>query len=624
MSAETATASAPDPSAPYGSATAPAAPRTGLTSRPAVVLLLYSAVSVAMTWPLAPRMFTHIPDGGADLWHNLWNQWLWAGHARSVFSGGMRSGVWFTRDLFFPDGTDLTFHTHSFFNVIMALPVSISTGPGPAYNLCVLAGGTMCGFFQWVLVRDLTGNSSAAFVSGLVFAWFPQRVEFSLENINLHACQFMPLTACLLLRVLREGGKTRAAALGSAWTLNALCSWHLGLELTLVLIGVALWEVTMRPPPFGRILRDLSLAAAIALLLISPFVTPLILRIAEGETWFRKNPTLQPIDIAFLFYPMPEHPIWGDAMREVHRLRAYSGAGYVCYLGLVPVTLACAAMVRRVPGRGMWFALLVVCLVLSMGERPFWNGEILHGSPPLPWLVIPHIPFLSVLRIANRFMIPASMGLAVLVGLGWTTLPGRCGSRAGLVLITGLILLEYAWLPYPVRPGLHPHPIRELGRDAGPGAVIHIPWFDDVETALNLYYQTGHGRPMAGGYVSARSPGSVRSSWTEPSLRDTKGSYPRPPRPADLQHLRELGFAWMVIHTGQRHSLLRNAHEAAAGRTWRAEMNSPRTPPIGDDALDALLAAMREQCGPPRYSGDGVEIYDFGSTPGRTRGGRNL
>ncbi|MFP8871861.1 MAG: hypothetical protein VCB43_10865, partial [Myxococcota bacterium] len=48
-----------------------------LTDTTRGVVAIYSALAIALTWPLTAHLTTHIPAGSNDIWQNLWNFWWW-------------------------------------------------------------------------------------------------------------------------------------------------------------------------------------------------------------------------------------------------------------------------------------------------------------------------------------------------------------------------------------------------------------------------------------------------------------------------------------------------------------------------------------------------------------------
>src|SRR5690606_22878826 len=98
----------------------------------------------------------------------------------------------------------------------------------------------------------------------------------------------LPWALYYLIRLLREGGQRSAIGFGVTFRLNALCSWHLGIKLALfgALVLAAYWFRCGRPR--GEMVRDLALSAVTAVLIVAPFVAPLIVEIASGADYFQK------------------------------------------------------------------------------------------------------------------------------------------------------------------------------------------------------------------------------------------------------------------------------------------------------------------------------------------------
>ena len=95
---------------------------------------------------------------------NFWNFWWWK---KCLLD--LHQHPYWTQYLFFPTGVSLVFYTHSAFNMLLALPVTVLLGPAAAYNFCVLFALTLAGWGAYLLVRELTGDSRAGILAGLVF-----------------------------------------------------------------------------------------------------------------------------------------------------------------------------------------------------------------------------------------------------------------------------------------------------------------------------------------------------------------------------------------------------------------------------------------------------------------------
>lgn len=504
--------------------------------RPGRALLFYALLTVLMTFPLALRWNSALPAGAGDLWQNYWNFWWWK-HCLLEGLNPLHSPL-----LFHPAGADLVFHTHSPFNQVLAMPVNLLFGEAAAYNFCVLFALTVSGFGTYLLVRELTGDSRAGLLAGMVFAYFPQTIEQSLEHLNLVSVQFIPLSLYCLVRWGRSFRLADALALGAFLGLNALCSWHLGLKLGLIVvpwIAILLFRNRRR---WQTWCAQVAAAAALATLLVLPLLVPMAALIASGSDYYIKAPVPRGIDAAYLLTPTYASPLFGSVVESRYLDRAYQASGFVCYLGIVPVFLAGIGLWRFKSRCLPWLAVLLGGLVLALGANPFWNGT-LHESVGLPFATLREIPILENLRVANRFLILTGLGLAVLTGFGWRALRPR--SSLALPAAAILLLADYSWLPFPVQPVEHSSLLRQVA--SRPGAVLNIPFHQRNRTVHNMVGQTTHGRPIAGGYLSSYPPEIQAHIDNEPALRSLAGA-PKPDVAVDLRRLRELGFRTVIIH----------------------------------------------------------------------------
>lgn len=576
---------------------ASSSPLITLLSRPSTVLCGYALLTVVMTFPLVLSWKGSLPFGSGDVWQNYWNFWWWR---ECVVEGlnPLRSPY-----LFHPFGADLFFHTHSPFNQIAAMPVNLLFGPAAAYNFSVGLALTLSGFGTWLLVRELTGSAGAAFLAGLVFAYFPQTIEQSLEHINLVSVQFIPLTLYFLVRWSRSARTVDACAFGASFALTALCSWHLGLKLALVAAPCVGWLAWRWRAAAGRFALQLGSAAVLAFLLVLPLLAPMMALMAAGADYHLKSPVPRGIDPSYLLTPGYANPLLRDLVESRFLDRAYHTAGFLCYLGVVPLALAALGAWRRRRSCLPWMAVFGGGLVLAMGWAPFWDGT-LHRSITLPFAALQGIPLLENLRVANRFLLLAGLGLAVLAGYGWQSLNWR---RAwALPLAAGLLLVEYSWLPYPVQEvKLSPHLDRVAER---PGAVLDIPFHLRSRTVHNMVAQTIHRRPISGGYLATYPPGVLESVAGEPALNSLAG-VPETAPSVDLRRLMELGFRTVVVHKDRLQSRRTAALESGPPANVPERRRTLRLGGIPDEVVSAIRQQLDTAIGPAVLEDDLVAVY---------------
>ena len=555
---------------------------------PAVVLFVYVGIALLMTFPLALHWRSALPDGGGDVWQTYWNFWWWK---QSLLE--WRSPFW-SPLLFHPFGVDLRCHTHSAFNQILAMPVNLAAGEAAAHNFCVFFQFTLSAFAAWLLVRDLTGNPGAAFLGGLIFAFFPHTMEQSLEHLNLISTGFLPLTLFFLLRWRRSRRLGDAIGFGASFGFCALCSWHLGIMCSLVGVPTMIWFgwEAWRANAWPAYLRGAAAAAAAAALLVLPFAP---LDGLVGANGCVKWAVKRGVDPTYLLTPHYANPVAGPLVSERYAHRPYPAVGFVCYLGFAPLGLAAFAVWARLrrratpPLRG-WLALFAGALVLALGSPLIWDN-VVRESVLLPFAIFRKLPLLEHVRVANRFMVLVGLALAVLAGHGaaFAFAAWRPGWRRWALPLTAILLLaEYSWLPYPLLPVEHSPLLREIR--ARPGAVLNVPFLQRPRSVRNQVAQTVHGRPIAGGYLSVPHHRLREFYLTQPALADFAKTPPAGAR-VDVPRLRELGFATLVIHKQSRES----AREEALKRTRRTDILAFRRASLLGGVPDRTIAGIRRQ-----------------------------
>ncbi len=558
---------------------------------------LYLALTLLMTFPLAVSWRSALPAGSGDIWQNYWNFWWWK-WCLLAQANPLHSPM-----LFYPGGTDLIFHTHSPFNQIIAMPVNLAFGEAAAYNFCVILALTLTGFGTYLLVRDLTGSPQAGFLAGLVFAYFPNLVEQTLEHPNLFSIQFIPLSLFYLLRWSRSLSMPHALAFGACFALNALCSWHLGLKLALIVVPVMIWIWWRNRARWRVCVTGAAAAAAMAVLLVLPLLVPLAASIAEGSSYYVKDPVPRGIDASYLFTASYANPVFKGWVRDRYVERNYRAAGFVCYLGFIPLILAAFGVWKGSRRSYGWLALFLVGLILALGVDPLWDGKQLAADyMPFSWLGA--LPLLENLRVANRFMLVAGLGLAVMAGFGWK----HVGTKAkwALPLTAVLILAEYSWLPYPLQT-VATSPLLQQVADR-PGAVLDIPFHQRNRTVHNMVAQTVHGRPIGGGYLATYPPTIAAAIAGEPTLSALAG-VPAADVAIDVERLRELGFRTVTIHKYRTQSFLARSLESLDRTDLLVHKRVLRLGGIPDATMEAIRSQLDETLGPAALEDDQLAIY---------------
>ena len=561
------------------------------------VLSLYMGLTVLMTFPLVLSWRSALPAGSADIWQNYWNFWWW----KQCLLGAQNP--LHTKFLFHPFGTDLVFHTHSFFNQIIGMPVNLLFGEAAAYNFCLFFALTLSGFGTYLLVRELTFSASAGFLAGLIFAYFPQTLEQAMEHLNLFSLQFIPLSMFYLLRWSRSMRIADVLAFGICCGLNALCSWHLGLKLALLLLPWFIWILVRSEGRRLDVLHGGMFAAIAFFLLILPVVTPMIQLIADGADYYIKPPVARGIDPTYLLTPPFANPLFGHWVQPRFLDRAYQAAGFLCYLGVVPLCLAGIAVFRNKLHSSAWVLVFCISLVLSLGANLYWDGTLITSiSLPFAWLK--HFLILENLRVANRFLIFTGLALAVLAGIGWSRI--RRKKIWVLPLVSTLLLLEYSWFPYPVKK-VEISPLIERITER-PGAVLDLPFHQRSRAVHNMVTQTVHQKPISGGYLSSYPPATLHAVENESVLQVLSGAI-KPGQVIDVQRLRYLGFQTVIVHKYRLNSVRKQLKDNLSPDDLMERKRINRYGGIPDSVMNELRTQLDKAVGAARFEDELVAIY---------------
>ena len=218
------------------------------------VIAAYALLALVLTYPLALNYATAIPGDGFDGLQNYWNLW-WV--RRALLD--LNVSPFFTRELFYPNGASLYFHTLNIFNGLVSLPVQLLAGLAAAYNTTVLFTFVASGYGTFLLARRMLGrlgraddrSNLIAFAGGFIFAFAPFRFAHLLGHMQVLSTEWIPFFVLSFLQLPeRRGSPWRRALLPAFFlVLNALCDWYYVLYL---LIFCALVGGVALAKPHGR------------------------------------------------------------------------------------------------------------------------------------------------------------------------------------------------------------------------------------------------------------------------------------------------------------------------------------------------------------------------------------
>jgi hypothetical protein len=465
------------------------------------VSVVYLVTALAATWPLVRGLGRDVPW---DLGDSILNMWIlsWDGEQiRRILAGDFsRIATFFDANIFYPAPLALAYSEHLIPQAIQIFPVWLISGnPILCYNLLFLSSIVLAGLGMYLLVRELTGNTLAAFIAGLLFAFAPYRLPQS-GHLQVLTSQWMPFVLYGLLRYFHTRRLRPLGGATLALVAQNLSSGYYLLFFTPFAVAFALWQVARLGLWRNRRLWLELFGAAVAVAaMTAPFLLPYGALRGQGFAERSLNEVFRfSADVYSYGTASGEQLLWGTLMQ------AFPKSEGELFPGFVAVLLAIIGIMvvdrRRPEGLRLPQATGVVTRWLAW---LFAATAIVHGIAAVATVLVRRISFdtgVFVVRMSNvnQLLLRAAVAFALLLLVSPTA---RARSRVFLrergYFVA--VLLAAMWL------SLGPIP-QSLGRPVeivAPYRLLleYVPGFDGVRVparfamivALALAALAGYG-----------------------------------------------------------------------------------------------------------------------------------
>jgi len=282
-----------------------------------LALISYSILTIIFTYPVAFSITDQVPGGG-DAFQFLWFFWWFKVAILSLLN------PFFSPMIFHPSGVSLVFSTVTPFNSILSIPLQFAFGLVSAYNLIWIFTFIMSGFGTFLLIRYLTGDNRAAFISGLIFMFCPYHFAHALGHMNLISMEWIPFYVLFLIKTMREEEPIKNSVYAGIFLfLIAACDYYYLLYLvtfTALLLLFYLWNdsATLLSKTTLKRIGVMVITFGVPFsLLIYPLLRELVF--SGSGYMYAGGFTTYSADLLGFFIPAQFHPVFGKFVEPIYQ-----------------------------------------------------------------------------------------------------------------------------------------------------------------------------------------------------------------------------------------------------------------------------------------------------------------
>lgn len=542
-----------------------------LLSRSWCAAIIFAALAVVMTWPLAAKLGSGIAGDLGDPLLNCWIMMWTGGQVLRFFRGdwGALSEYW-NGNIFYPERLTVAYSEHLAPQMLQALPIYAITGNIVlAYNLVLLSTIALSGFAAYLLVRELTGRGLPALLAGVAFAFAPYRAD-QLSHLQVLSSYWMPLSLLGLRRYFSAAQETAgtnssrslAGGFGAAIAQALSCGYYVFYFLP-VLAGYCVYELASR-----HLLRNRRVVVRVAagwlvvLVVLVAFLWPYEQLRSTAGLGRRNLAEVQSFSADVYAFASLSADLRHRAFNLFPKPEGFAFPGFAALaFGLVALVGWRHTDARRASFL-FWTAALIATSLLAMGPAIQIKGHSLAMGPYR--VLYDYAPGFDGLRVPARFLMIGSLCIAILAGIGASLLQLRFNRLGSVLIAAGIFAVLFEGWVVPLRmsrTGAGEHyrapprdlptsstlgPIYELVRDLPQGTVlVEFPFGEPMHDVRSVFMSGFHRKPLLNGY-SGFFPLSFseRASWLTAVPTDKSGAW---------KTILASGATHAIVHEGAFH-----------------------------------------------------------------------
>lgn len=470
-----------------------------------VPILIILLVTVSYTWPLLSRLTVAIPGRFelTDTTETIWSiGWVYQALSRG-------ENVWYTDRLFVPYGADLRFNVFGLLQGLLAFPLVPLLGGVGASNFVIIITMFLNGISAYFLVSDHIKHTFASLLASvchmlsLAVVW-----HFSAGRNALPALWIVSISLLCLKILLDNPSIWKGLLLGCSLIAALLTDLHVTIFTCMwgsFYVVAYYWKNGFRKS-FFKLFTSFLIAIS---MFVSAFCFVLI-------------PSLP--SLSGDGFPVPSLDDTASYAFSIKDFVDPQQIPFIYGFDFLLSTVLAVFLFRWQGDYRFWLFGSLIFLVLSLG--PYLKPTHI----PLPYSLVSVWTPLRNFRTPYRFVIPATIGLTLVMGYVLASLLTKVPARGVAILVGGVIIALQLWYTIRVQPfetQVYPSYAfyQQISNESGDFAVIEVPF--GVRSGLDQigqggervqYYQHIHGKRILNGSL-ARLPTTLFSFYrSHPSL----------------------------------------------------------------------------------------------------------
>ena len=529
-----------------------------------ILILLFSFITAAMTYPLAFKMNSYIPgfhstdEPYAALWNFWWFKYAFKHHLEGHYYSTLAA----------PFGLDVGKTALYPLWEFLCRWLSILTEMVLSFNIQMLLSFILAGIIMYYLVLYLTGEVFVSLFAAFAYAFCPYHFARAWQHLGLAQIQWMPLFIFTLIK-LREKSDNRNT-LFAILALFLVFSFELHYAYFMYIVAVLfLIYYTLSNRKFNSAYFNVIWRLCLVLVIGAFFVLPTSAMTGIRQMFFKKSTAIvsvwsaiRPFEDLFAqsarplsyFLPATTHPIFGKFAEYFVGSPLYgeSFTEHTLYLGWIPLLLTFFAFRQwrknkklritnyesRITNFYVGFFLLLAVASWFLSQPPWWKiGQFkVYMHTFFLYKIVP------IFRAYCRFGIVLMLAVAVLAAFGLKFILEKYKSRKLKLTITTLfcVLMFFEFWNYPPFKVIDVSRISEayywLKSQPGDFAIAEYPLDADSPNETYKFYQATHEKRIINGTIPGTYPNRLAKKIKQLSDFNTP------------KVLRWLGVEYVLVH----------------------------------------------------------------------------